>query len=99
MIENKEEIAIEGYNNEKDNIVNAQQEVDISVPVSVKPRVKIKDAILHCCGDPILEQKSCQCECCRESFSNLVLSENICLEIQIEFAADVIVKDAYIDCN
>jgi len=83
--------------NEKENIAIAQQKANVSVPVSVKPRVNTKDAIMYSFGDPVLKQNSCQCEYCQKSY-RFVLSQNICIEIPIEFSVDTTVGNAYIDC-
>ena len=87
-------IAIEDLNVEERNVVIARQKGSISVPVTVRPRVITKDAILYCCGDPVIEQRPC--EYSRKSDSSFVLSQNICVKIPIEFSADVIAKDAYV---
>jgi len=85
--------------NEKKNIVIAQKKANISVPITVTPRVDKLDAISYCCGDPVIIQRSCQCERCRKLGCSFVLSQNICIEIPIEFSADAVITDACIDCN
>ena len=92
-----EEIAIKGNDDQKKNRVIAQQKASISVPFTVAPKVNTKEAISHCCGDPVVKQKYVQCEYCHKNYMSFVLSQNICVEIPIEFSAEAIAKNACID--
>jgi len=78
-------------------MVTAQQEANISVPFTVEPRVNTKEATSHCVGEPEVKQKTIICECCNKSIMSFVLSQNICIEIPIEFSAEAKARAACID--
>lgn len=90
-------LQFEIMNDENKNIVIAHQEASISVPVTITPKVNTKEATLHYYGDPIIKEKSLKCIYCHKTFTRLVLSQNIRVEIPIELAADAIVKNACIE--
>ena len=88
---------MERYEDEKKNIAIVHQEANISVPIAVKPRINAKDAISYCDGNPVIRKRSYQRDYRGKLDYGFVLSQNICIDIPIEFSADTIVKDAYID--
>ena len=94
-MQQKEEITIDGNK----NIVIAYKKANVSVPITIKPKVDTKDAITFCYGDPVLRKRTCNCRNCCRSHCNFVLSQNICIEIPVEISADAIVKEACISCN
>ena len=84
----------------KTNTLVARKNANISIPVSVKPKVNLKDAATYCCGDPVLKKQSCNCEnTSRKGRCCFVLSQNVCIEIPIEISMDTILNEAYIDCS
>jgi hypothetical protein len=77
-------------------MVTAQQKANISVPFTVEPKVNTKEATSHCLGEPVVKQKNVICECCHKSIMSFVLSQDICIEIPIEFSAEAKAKNACI---
>lgn len=90
---------MEIHEDERKNIVVAHKNANISVPVTVKPRVNTKETITFCCGEPTLTKRSCSCENSRHAQCSFVLSQNIRIEIPIEFSADAFVKEPGINCD
>ena len=83
---------------EDNNTVIVRKKARISVPVTLRPRICTKGAITYSYGEPVLIKRSCDCNICRNTGCSFVLSQNVCIEIPIEFSADAIVKEACIDC-
>ncbi len=84
------------------------QNAKVSVPITVKPRVAAGEINTFCCGEPIVKKSPCtlryQGDDCYpdlkpKSQCSFVLSQNICVEIPIEFFADTIICDPRITCN
>ena len=88
---------MERYDHEKKRPVVARQMANISVPVTVKPRVNTEGVVSYCYGDPILRRRLHTCEDCHKTEYSFVLSQNVCIEMPIEFAVDTIVGKACID--
>ena len=87
-------------NDGKTTTLVARKNANISIPVSVKPKVNLKDAATYCCGDPVLTKQSCNCENTnRKGRCSFVLSQNVCIEIPIEISMDTLLNEAYIDCS
>ena len=90
---------MERYDYEKKKPAITRQKANISVPVTVKPKVCTEGIVSYCCGSPVLKQKSNPYDSCHKSECKFMLTQNICIEIPIEFEADTIVGEACIDCD
>ncbi len=84
--------------------VVAYQKANVSVPVTVKPKVHAGDVNTFCCGDPHIKRSSYSVRYnhlsdSSDSSCSFVISQNICIEIPIEFTAKTYVQDPHIECR
>jgi len=86
------------HDEDKNCTVIAHKKANISVPITVKPRVKTKEANTFCVGEPVVLKKTLECKNQHNPSCSFVLSQNVCIEIPVEIAADAIVREASIDC-
>ena len=88
---------MERCNENAGNAVIVREKANISVPVTVKPIINADEAVAYCCGGPVLLKDNYD-SCCRYSECRFVISQNICIEIPIEFSVETEIDGAYINC-
>ena len=89
---------METFDNDGGKAVMVREQANISVPVTVKPIINARKAVAYCCGDPVLV-KNDNDACCRHTECRFIISQNICIDIPIEFSVDAVINGAYIDCR
>ena len=76
------------------------QSAAVSVPISVRPKVSTGNITMFCCGEPIIIPSPYKIICGSKSGDcNFILTQNICIEIPIEFSAEAFTGCPYIDCK
>lgn len=76
------------------------QSATVSVPVTVKPKVSAGSINTFCCGDPRIIPSPCRMICNPGSGNcSFILTQNICVEVPIEFSAQALVNCPYIKCG
>ena len=76
------------------------QSAAVSVPVTVQPKVSTGHINTFCCGEPIITPSSYKITCNQKSGGcSFVLTQNICVEIPIEFSANACVDSPRIICG
>lgn len=76
------------------------QSATVSVPVSVKPKVTTGNIKTFCCGEPIISPSPYKIICSpRSGNCSFVLTQNICIEIPIEFSAEAYANCPTIECG
>lgn len=80
--------------------VITHQNARVSVPVTVKPKVSAGDIKSFCCGEPKVTPSpyTISCKPYPDSRCSFVLTQNICIEIPIEFSADAVLSPPCIAC-
>lgn len=76
------------------------QSASVSVPVTVRPKVKTGTISTFCCGEPQISQSPFRLVCSPNSGNcSFLLTQNICIEIPIEISADAVTCCPYINCS
>lgn len=63
------------------------QSATVSVPVAVRPQVKLGTIDTYCCGEPQITPSPYKIVC-KPGGCDFVLTQNICVEVPIHFSAD-----------
>lgn len=76
----------------------AYQKANVSVPVMVKPVAWVGSANSFCCNEPTIDNFQCKPHgnkqiCC------FTISQEICVEIPVQFGAQVCSGEPWIDCH
>lgn len=73
------------------------QKETVCVPVTVTPFATSKNATARCCGDPVVKkQDSCPKG---EKMCTFTVTQPLCIEVSIEFGADIDTGDASVICG
>ena len=76
------------------------QSAAVSVPITVRPKVSTGNISTFCCGEPSLTPSPFEISCSTKSGTcHFVLTQNICIEIPIEFSADACSGCPRIECG
>lgn len=86
-------------NEDKTCPANAYQTSTVCVPVSVKPFAKTGTTKTKCCGTPIVVPGTKICGGIKDGECIFTISQNICIEVPVEFGAKAEVGDTYVDCT
>lgn len=73
--------------------VVACQTAAVSVPVTVRPSVSTRGIKAFCCGEPVMKSSPCTLRDNPRSGDarcSFILTQNICIEIPIEFSAQAL---------
>jgi hypothetical protein len=82
-----------------DCTVVACQAAAVSVPVTVRPNVSTCAVKAFCCGEPALKPSPCTFRNhsgSGDAHCSFILTQNICIEIPIEFSAQALLDAPYI---
>jgi len=76
----------------------AYQKANVSVPVMVKPFARVGSANSFFCNEPTIDNFQCKPHgnkqiCC------FAISQEICIEIPVQFGAQVCAGEPWIDCH
>ena len=76
------------------------QSAAISVPVTVRPRVKTGEISTFCCGEPRISPSPFRVICSPDTGNcSFLLTQQVCIEIPIEISADALTCCPYIKCG
>lgn len=76
------------------------QSASVSVPVTVRPKVKTGTINTFCCGEPKISPSPFKLICNPNSGNcSFLLTQSICIEIPIEISADAVTSCPYIKCG
>lgn len=78
--------------------VTAYQRVQLCVPVSVHPFAKVGAIITKCCEDSVITVDGF-CEGTTDHDCNFTIKQRICIEIPVEFGADVNTGETLVLCE
>jgi hypothetical protein len=88
-------------NNESENQTCptvAYQLSSVCVPVTVSPFAQAGATTTKCCGNPIVTSGKNNCGGTKNGQCVFTVSQNVCIEVPVEFGATAAVGDAYVDC-
>lgn len=74
------------------------QAANICVPVSIEPYAKAGATLTKCCGNPTVIPGRQICGGVKNGICSFTLSQSICVAVPVEFGANAIVGEAYVDC-
>ncbi len=76
------------------------QSAAVSVPVTVIPKVNTGNISTFCCGEPSINPSPYKIICnSNKGNCSFILTQNICVEIPIEFSADAYTGCPNIECK
>ena len=75
---------------------NTIEEVNVSVPVSVRAYSNVGKASINCMGTPVINTNSFQPTCEHCSVSKFMISQNLLVEIPVMFGAEVEVGSEHV---
>ena len=75
--------------------------MSVCVPVTVTPFANYVEgtAKTKCCGDPVVGPGNKPCSGTKNGSCTFTLSQLICVEVPVDFGANVDVGDTYVDCK
>lgn len=74
------------------------QAATVCVPVTVEPFAKAGATRTKCCGDAAITPGKQVCGGVKNSVCSFTVSQNICVAVPVEFGANAVVGEAYVDC-
>jgi len=77
------------------------QMATVNVPITVTPTANTGDINTVCCGSPTITPCSCKCTYTGDETGSCsyIISQNICIEVPIEFSATACVGDPCVECG
>ncbi len=76
----------------------AYQMSSVCVPVTVSPLAMTGTTITKCCGTPTVTQGVATCGGIKNGQCVFTISQDICVEVPVEFGAVATVGDTYVEC-
>ncbi len=77
----------------------AYQLSSVCVPVTVTPFAKAGATVTKCCSKPVVTAGKYLCDGVKNGQCVFTISQDICVEVPVEFGAVASVGDAYVGCN
>lgn len=74
------------------------QAINVSVPISITPFAKTGATMTKCCGSPIVKSGKNIGQGTKNGVCNFTIGQNIVVAIPVDFGAEAVVGDTYIDC-
>lgn len=74
------------------------QAATICVPVTIEPFAKTGATKTKCCGNATVVSGTQPCKGIKNGTCSFTISQNICMAIPVEFGANAVVGDTYVDC-
>lgn len=77
----------------------AFQPATVCAPVRVTPFVNDLPTTTFCCGDPVVTPNATTCPGVRNGSCTFTITQDICVEVPIEFGANSVVGDPFVTCG
>jgi len=78
---------------------DSYQDVEVCVPVKVKPSAKVGIIETICNGNPVIKQGIDICEGIENGECNFIISQKMHIKIPVEFNAETDTGETYVKCN
>jgi hypothetical protein len=75
------------------------QPATVCTPVTVTPFADAGDTTTFCCGDPIITPGAAVCAGTRNGSCTFTITQDICIEVPIEFGANAVTGDTFVECG
>jgi len=76
----------------------AHRDVELCVPVSVRPFANTGNTIVRCCGLPIIGQLPDGCRGVPGGTCNFNITQRICVEVPVQFGAETTTGETFVLC-
>ena len=77
----------------------AYQMSSVCVPVTVTPFARTGSTFTKCCGNATITPGMAVCSGVKNGSCVFTISQNICVQVPVEFGATAQVGDAYVNCS
>ena len=74
------------------------QAATICVPVTVEPFARAGMTRTKCCGEAVVLPGRQVCAGVKNGTCAFTLSQNVCVAVPVEFGANAVVKEAFVEC-
>lgn len=98
MLDNQE-FKPEGQKKDKTCPATGYQSATVCVPVTIRPFAKPGKTTTYCKGNPIIKPDSDTCHGTINGVCNFTISQEVCVEVPVDFGATATVGKAVIDCG
>lgn len=75
------------------------QATTVCVPVTVIPYAKAGATVTKCCGNATVISGKQVCSGVKNGICSFTMSQNLCIAVPVDFGANAMVGEAYIDCK
>ncbi|MEG2406089.1 MAG: hypothetical protein RSB05_03355 [Clostridiales bacterium] len=75
------------------------QALSICVPITITPFAKPGTTVTKCCGNPVVKSGRVPCEGEKNGACYFTISQDICVEVPIDFGATAQEGDTYVNCK
>ena len=75
------------------------QAASICVPVTIEPYAKAGATKTKCCGNAVVVSGAQPCAGIKNGTCSFTISQNICVAVPVDFGANAVVGEAYVDCK
>ena len=75
------------------------QKIQVCVPVTIKPFANPGNTKTTCCGDPVVTAGINTCEGVMDGECSFTISQQLCIEVPVDFGATSTVGDAAVACG
>lgn len=82
------------FNDSCSNVI--YQSVDVDLPISLAPDVKVGKLKVKCCGEPVVAFRQSKCGICR---CEITITQSLSYKIPVEYSIASNVSDAICECK
>ena len=75
------------------------QAASICVPVTIEPFAKTGQTKTKCCGNATVVSGTQPCNGVKNGTCSFTISQNICVAVPVEFGANAVVGETYVECK
>lgn len=75
------------------------QAATVCVPVTIEPYATAGATKTKCCGNAIVVSGATPCGGVKNGTCSFTISQNICVAVPVDFGANAVVGEAYVDCK
>jgi hypothetical protein len=76
-----------------------EQMAEVCLPISVKPFANVGKIVVKCCGKAIIVPGTNICKGTPDGNCDFTITQKICVEVPVEFGADVTPGDVHVACD
>ena len=77
----------------------AYREIELCVPITVKPFANVKEVVVRCCGEPTIGNADDRCKGVVGGVCDFNIHQRICVEVPVEFGAESHAEEVHVECG